>query len=79
MIVTKGGVALLTVSYTQKHVGLFPLRPSLALALAALGGLALYFITGPHLPREAAEALALLPLLGLATWWWRGNPVISDQ
>jgi len=71
MIVTKGGVALLTVSYIQKRLRLMPFWSFLLLVLAALGGLALYFLAKPYLPREGAEFLALLPLLGLAVSWWR--------
>ena len=71
MVLTKGGVALLTVSYAQKRVGLFPVRPLKQLGAAVLAGAALYLLTFGYLPREMAEALALAPLLGLVWHWWR--------
>ncbi len=76
MVLTKGGVALLTVSFCQRRLGLFPRRPVLQLALAVLAGALLYLMGHGPLPREAAEALALAPTLLLAGWWWlRGEEV----
>ncbi|OGP75358.1 MAG: polysaccharide biosynthesis protein [Deltaproteobacteria bacterium RBG_13_58_19] len=71
VVLTKAVVALLSISFTQHRLGLFPLREVSQLALTALVGLALYLWSSPHLPREAAETLALLPLLALAWHWWR--------
>jgi O-antigen/teichoic acid export membrane protein len=73
MVLTKGLVALLTVSYAQRRVGLFPARPMKQLGAAVLVGAALYLLGRGHLPREAAEVLALAPLLGLAWHWWRSG------
>ncbi len=74
IVLTKGGVACLTVSYVQLRLRFLPL-PAVAQALAAfLGGLALYLLLRPLLPREAAEILALLPLLVLAWRWWQARP-----
>jgi O-antigen/teichoic acid export membrane protein len=71
MVLTKGGVALLTVSYTQRHVGLFSAKPLKQLGAVTLAGAALYLLTCGYLAREIAEILALTPLLGLAWHWWR--------
>ncbi len=71
MVVTKGGVAALTVSLTQWRLGLLPKKPLLYLAVAALAGVLLYLAAAGRLPREAAEFLALAPTLGLAFHWWR--------
>jgi O-antigen/teichoic acid export membrane protein len=71
MVLTKGGVALLTVSYVQRHVGLFSAKPLRQLGAATLAGAALYLMTSGYLARELAEILALAPLLGLAWHWWR--------
>ena len=71
MVLTKGVVALCTVSYAQIRLGLFQGQPLKQLGAAVLGGAALYLLTTPYLPRELAETLALAPLLGLAWHWWR--------
>lgn len=71
MVLTKGGVALMTVSYCQRRLGLFSRQTSLQLGAAALGGVLLYLSGITSLPREVAEALALLPTLVLAWHWWR--------
>ena len=71
MVLTKGAVALLTVSYSQRRVALFQAKPMKQLGVAVLGGTALYLLGRGHLPRELAEALALAPLLYLAWHWWR--------
>jgi hypothetical protein len=52
---------------------LFPARPMKQLGAAVLVGAALYLLGRGHLPREAAEVLALAPLLGLAWHWWRSG------
>ena len=70
MVLTKGGVAILTVSYCQRRLGLIPRRPLLQLGLATLAGALLYFLGNGRLPREAAEVLALAPTLGLTVRWW---------
>ena len=70
MVLTKGGVALLTVSFCQWRLGLIPRRPLLQLGLAVLAGALLYLLGHGRLPREAAEALALAPTLLLAGRWW---------
>jgi O-antigen/teichoic acid export membrane protein len=71
MVVTKGGVAALTVGFCQWRIGLLPKESLLHLALAALAGILLYLSVAGRLPRELAEALALAPTLGLAFSWWR--------
>jgi O-antigen/teichoic acid export membrane protein len=70
MVLTKGGVALLTVSFCQRRLGLIPKQPLLQLGLAVLAGALLYLMGDGRLPREAAEALALAPTLLLAGRWW---------
>ena len=70
MVLTKGGVALLTVSFCQRRLGLIARRPLLQLGLAVLAGVLLYLLGHGRLPREATEALALAPTLLLAGRWW---------
>lgn len=71
IVLTKGGVALLTVSFCQRRLGLMHRRPLLQLGLTVLLGALLYLMGHGRLPREATEALALAPTL-LLTWrWWR--------
>jgi O-antigen/teichoic acid export membrane protein len=73
MVLTKGAVAVLTVSHAQRHVGLFPAKSLWQLGAAVLGGAALYLAGCNYLPRALAETLALAPLLGLAWHWWRSG------
>ncbi len=70
MVLTKGGVAFLTVSFCQRRLGLILGRPLLQLGLAVLVGALLYLMGHGRLPREVAEALALAPTLLLAGRWW---------
>jgi O-antigen/teichoic acid export membrane protein len=70
MVLTKGGVALLTVSFCQRRLGLILGRPLLQLGLAVLVGALLYLMGHGRLLREVAEALALAPTLLLAGRWW---------
>jgi O-antigen/teichoic acid export membrane protein len=71
MVLTKGGVAILTVSFCQRRLGLILRRPLLQLGLTVLAGALLYLTGHGRLPREATEALALAPTLLLAWRWWR--------
>jgi O-antigen/teichoic acid export membrane protein len=70
MVLTKGGVAFLTVSFCQRRLGLILGRPLLQLGLAVLAGALLYLMSHGRLPREVAETLALAPTLLLAGRWW---------
>jgi O-antigen/teichoic acid export membrane protein len=70
MVLTKGGVALLTVSFCQRRLGLLPRRPVLQLGLTVLVGALLYLMGHGRLPREVTEALALAPTLILGGRWW---------
>jgi O-antigen/teichoic acid export membrane protein len=73
MVLTKAGVALLTVSYCQRHLGLLPGRALLQLAATSLVGILIYSLTINHLPRVAAGFLGMAPTLGLLWYWWRGR------
>jgi O-antigen/teichoic acid export membrane protein len=70
MVLTKGGVALLTVSFCQRRLGLLPRPAVLQIGGAVLLGALLYLAGSGRLAREATEALALAPLLILAGRWW---------
>ena len=70
MVLTKGGVAFLTVSFCQRRLKLIRQRPLLQLGLTVLLGALLYLMAHNRLPREAAEILALAPTLFLAGRWW---------
>ena len=74
MVLTKGGVAVLTVAFCQRRLGLMRTRPLLQLALTVLLGALLYLLGDGRLPREVTEALALAPTLILGgRWWLRGR------
>jgi O-antigen/teichoic acid export membrane protein len=70
MVLTKGGVACLTVSFCQRRLKLIPRRSLLQLGVTVLVGALLYLWGHGRLPREATEALALAPTLLLAGHWW---------
>lgn len=71
MVVTKAGVAAMTVGFCQWRLGLLPKKPSLHLAGTSLAGVLLYLAASGHMPRGLAETLALAPTLGLIVYWWR--------
>jgi O-antigen/teichoic acid export membrane protein len=76
MVLTKGGVAILTVAFCQRRLGLMRRRPLLQLGLTVLLGALLYLVGDGRLPREATEALALAPTLLLGgRWWLRGRKI----
>ena len=70
MVLTKGGVACLTVSFCQRRLGLIPLRAVLQLGLAVLVGALFYLLGHGRLAREVTEVLTLAPVLALAAMWW---------
>lgn len=65
-------VAGMTVGFCQRRFGLVGIRPALEIlaVVALLAGT--YFLAGMCLPREAAEALAVIPVVVLAWLWKRG-------
>ncbi len=71
MILTKGGVAILTITFCQRRLRMIPGQPLAQFTAAALTGILLYLLASGLLPREAAEALALTPALSLTWHWWR--------
>jgi O-antigen/teichoic acid export membrane protein len=71
IIITKVVVAALTISYCQRQLRFIPLESFFHMGVAALIGLAAYFLTRGFLLRGFAEALALTPILVLAWRWWR--------
>jgi len=71
IVVTKGAVALMTVSYCQRRLGLIPWPALKQLGGAVLGGGLLYAVSNHFLPREVAEILAMAPTIALAWHWWR--------
>jgi O-antigen/teichoic acid export membrane protein len=74
IVFTKALVGLMTVSYCQRRLRMIPVWPVLQLCLAGGAGLVLYFPAKVILPREAAEIMAIAPVLILALYW-RRNPL----
>ncbi|MFZ5811423.1 MAG: polysaccharide biosynthesis C-terminal domain-containing protein [Thermodesulfobacteriota bacterium] len=73
ILATKAAVAVATVGYCQKTVGLFT-RATLAPVLAAAGlGAALYLGPGRLVPREIAELAAVAPMAALLLRLWRAR------
>lgn len=71
MVLTKGGVAALTILYVQRRLNFLPWTTVGPVLAVFGGGLGLYVLSRPVVGREVAEALALAPLLALAWRWWR--------
>lgn len=70
IVLTKGFMALATVGYCQKRIGLIPLGAGGQVGAAVILGGILYFGGSAVLFREAGEVLALMPVLVLALWWY---------
>ncbi len=74
IVLTKAAVAVCTVGYCQRRIGLSSLSAVLlALATAGLSA-GVWWSVGRVAPREVAEVLALLPLLALL-WRWRPRKI----
>ncbi len=69
IVLSKGLVAVLTVSFCQSALGLLPARSLLQVGAAVLAGTMLYLLGFKLLPRTVVELLALAPILAL-TWQW---------
>ncbi len=70
LTITKVWVAILTVSFFQVKARPMSGVQWLLMLVTGLVSVTLYLLTLPYLPRECAEILGLLPLLGLL-WKWR--------
>jgi len=73
IVLTKGVVAVLTVSYCQIKLAFFTRRTLFGLAAATLSGGLIYIIGVPNVCREVFEIAALTPLFALA-WRWAKAP-----
>ncbi|MBP7831289.1 MAG: oligosaccharide flippase family protein [Kiritimatiellae bacterium] len=72
LLATKFAVALCTVGYGQRRLGLFQARSILETMAAALAGALLYFVFKPTGLRLLSELAALVPMLVLTAAWKRG-------
>ena len=63
IVLTKALVGSMTVAYCQLRLGLIPIWPVVRLCLAVGAGMVLYFPAKEILPREAAELIAIAPVL----------------
>lgn len=70
IVMTKGFVALMTVTFCQFRLRMIPLAGVFHIVLAVAAGALLYVVGIKYLFREAGELLALAPMLFLA-WQWR--------
>jgi hypothetical protein len=71
IVLTKALVGSMTVTYCQVRLRLIPVWPVVRLCLAVGAGMILYFPAKEILPREAAEMVAIAPVLVLALYWRR--------
>ncbi len=73
ILLTKGAVAIVTLSFCQKHLALFHARFVLPLSVAVFLGALLFYGGSPFLLRGFAELLAISPMIFLAWHWWRSK------
>ncbi|MBM4286238.1 MAG: polysaccharide biosynthesis protein, partial [Deltaproteobacteria bacterium] len=71
IILTKAGLALVTVYFCQRRLRIIPVASLGALLAAALAGAGIYLALTGHVLRGFAEGFAMLPTLALAWRWWR--------
>lgn len=71
ILLAKGAVALGTVGFVQRRLGLFRLRPLAEFLASLLAGALLFLVVQPFVPRLLCESAALIPLLLLALRWRR--------
>jgi O-antigen/teichoic acid export membrane protein len=69
LLLTRGAVALCTVGYCQRRLGLIRMHPLAETLAAALAGGLLFFVVRLLGNRSAAELAALLPMLVLIIRW----------
>lgn len=79
IVLTKGLVAVATVSFCQVRFGLITMRTLTHLAGTILVGGLLYTLGTYLLIREAAEIIALAPILTLTVIWGRRLSVLKKQ
>jgi hypothetical protein len=79
IILSKGLVAIMTISYCQYFIP-FITREDLQHTAAAITlSVGIYFGSKPFLPREAAELLTLIPIAVLGWYWRRHKEVIKTS
>jgi O-antigen/teichoic acid export membrane protein len=71
MIITKGAVAVLTVSTAQYRLSFLETSDLQQVAGALCIAVIIYFSSKNLLPREAVVLITLLPFLALGGWWWQ--------
>ncbi len=71
ILLTKGLVAVMTVSFGQWSLRLVPGRSMIHLGIGVAAGGLFYMLTTGYVYRELAEILAIIPTLVLAWRWWR--------
>ncbi len=79
IVLTKGLVAVATVSFCQVRFGLISMRTLSHLAGTILTGGLLYALGKTFLFREAAEIMALIPILALTVTWGRRFTALKKQ
>lgn len=71
IILTKGGIAILSFTFIQRRFRFFPWRDLAHLGGAALVGVTVLVAGGSVLHRNLAGPLAFFSMMGLLTFWWR--------
>jgi len=76
IILTKGGMALVTFGFIQRRLKIFPLEDMLVVLVTSLTSLFVYWVSLFVLRRGWALLVAVLALFGLLQYFWaRRNPL----
>ena len=79
IILTKGGMALVTFGFIQKRLRVFPLQDMLVVAAALVLGLSLYWGGLFVLRRGWALLVAVLVMIFFLRYCWRRNPMMRPR
>jgi O-antigen/teichoic acid export membrane protein len=76
IILTKGGMALVTFGFIQRRLKIFPLKDMMVVLVTSLVSLSLYWVSLFFLRRGWALLVAVLALFGLLQYFWaKRNPL----
>ena len=70
IILTKGGMALVTFGFIQKRLKVFPVQDMVVVALTSLAAFSLYWVSLLFLRRGFALLLGVAALFGLLRYFW---------
>jgi O-antigen/teichoic acid export membrane protein len=78
IILTKGAVALLTVTTAQYRLNFLAIRDLQQVFWVLLVAVVIYWGGRQLLPQGVVTVLTLVPFFSLAGWWWRTKPKVDQ-